>query len=382
MNIYKPEQSEPPPAESELPDITYVLASKVGFGHSSRAVAILRELEQSTNVLIAAHQNVHNFIDYNLSNSHINYGYIPVHYRPEHTEAWFNNSNQDLVRLAADSPLVINDYLRQFRFLGNTLRRTRKDQLHIGIYHSIDGYSTDDFMIKKYQENYKESARNLDYLFLIEPKIEHVSSYELNGGAIVIPTDPVVRRVTKSPEIVRQEIGLAPNEDFILVQSGMSGNQYLREFVTSLAELSVNGLRLVLAPSRMPIDKDMLRASGVTIISEALDAHNLVNAASGIIAKPGMQIVSEAIGYRRPLLLVDDSGPEPRLKITMVQEVIGSDLPARLDIGTNISGQISEWIQAAPEIIEAYGRIPCDGARQIARLLPELRDSIVMSNTA
>lgn len=382
METYPSEQNEHPSAESDLADITYVLASKTGYGHSSRAVAILRELDQPTNVLFAANNNVHKFIDYNLKDTQVRHGYMPVHYRPQHTAEWFTANNKDLVHVAAESPLVVNDYLKQFRFLGDALRRTRHDQLYIGIYHSIEGYSTDDFMIKKYQETYKDTARSLDYLFLVEPKVEHAAPYELAGGAMVIPTDPVVRQITKEPAEVRRDIGLEPDEDFILVQSGMSGNRYLREFVASLAELSLRGLRLVLVPSRMQIDADMMREAGITVIPNAMDANNLVNAAAGVIAKPGMQIVSEAIGYRRPLLLVDDPSPEPKLKITMVQEVVGPDLPAKLDVEANICSQISEWAQAAPEISAAYSRIPCDGARQIARLLPELRDSLAMSNTA
>jgi len=356
--------------EPSQEDILYLLSSKVGLGHASRAVAIAQELEQ--NIIFATDQNVRPFLDANLkARGELNY--IPLAYSPDMDEADFLVKNPDVLHSAEKTRIVINDFLRQVSYLRAGMNREFQDRkLIIGVYHSIDGYSINDPRGQAFQAMYMEAARTLDYLFLIEPRETHGDPYELTSGTVVIPCNPVIRKPTKDPDEVKQELGIDPEEEFILVQGGMEGNGEIRQVITQLSQLSLNGMRKVLAPYNMHIPDEYVIGSDIIIAHQRPDGHNLVNASAGVIAKPGMQITCEAIGARKPLLTVGDPNPERQLKLTMLQEILGRDIRFYLDVEQPLSAQIGEWLEHSPAIAQRFGTIACDGAGTIARALPGL----------
>jgi hypothetical protein len=85
-----------------------------------------------------------------------------------------------------------------------------------------------------------------------------------------------------------------------------------------------------------------------------------------------MGTICEAIASRKPLLLVNYPTPEGRAKFEMLQEILGNDLPFRLDIERPLTTQIADWLDAAGEVSLRFATIPCDGAATVARALPEL----------
>lgn len=369
MTIFDPETIDTEEVFEDNESVLYLLSSKYGLGHASRAVAIAQHLGETLPITFAADERVYDFMDDQLGDSGVQYKFVPISYDKDMPKNVFWDENKPVLKRAKRAAMVINDFLVQVPYVREYLSEHDIRKMLVGIYHSIDGYDSESAGVAEYREKYRVAAKVLDFLFLAQPKEEYQPPYALPEGTLVIPCSPVVRSITKTEQEVKAELGLAEDEDFILIQGGMMGNKQLQTAITSLAQMTIQGVRRVFVPYRMPYDHEAMEATDTVVIPARFDAHNLVAASSGLITKPGMQIICEAIAYQRPILTVDDADPERQLKIAMLGDILGEDLPYFLDVDTSMDHQIEHWRAKSQEIIERFARVDCNGAREISQVL-------------
>jgi hypothetical protein len=265
---------------------------------------------------------------------------------------------------------MVNDFHLQIPGLRSLMEKGGVSLPFVGVYHSIDGYNSDNQEITKFQRDFMLAARQLDYLFLSEPKPEHGPSYALDSGTTVIPVDPIVRQPTLDAATVKAQLGLDPEDEFIYLQGGGRINgQELEQVALSLQNVSLGGLRIVTALNG---SNHTDGNSNVVYIRPRHDGHNLIAASAGVISKPGMGIVCEAIASRKPLLLVDYPTAEARTKFEMMRDILGGDLSFRLDIGAETQPQIARWLDQSNDISDRFASIPCMGARIVASTVAKM----------
>jgi|GEM_PF-1584891 len=372
-----PENDDPEHGDAQWSDdpdpLLYLISSSSGYGHLSRAVAIAHELDQATPVTLMSHTAGHQFLLDNLAHSSLNFRLEPLYYGFNISDEAFLEANSVLRDELTKRPVVVNDFFTQIPAIRSIPGYDQSDQLVVGVYHSMDGYHTDDLEIKAYQERYKKIARTHDVVFLTEPRTHHKQPYELDESTIVIPCDPVVRKADKDPELVKRELGLSPEDEFIYVQGGMTGSKELRNLVISMGSVSLSGLKIVMTPCTSVSSQLVIDNGNIISVSHRMDAQNIVAASAGVISKPGMGILCEAIDNKKPLLLVDDAGPERKLKYAMLHELLGDDLPYRIYEDRPITRQIEAWQDNAEEISQRFSQVPCEGARKISQMLRRMR---------
>lgn len=355
--LFEAPQSSPEQTDSYL----YFLSSSLGLGHASRAVAIAAELPPSS-VTFAAHQNAHPFLAANVTAAAMNH----ITYGSELAGRSFEELNSHTFSLLDRHKVVINDFLQEFPIVRSAIETRALSTPLIGVYHSIFGYSTDNVSVRSYFDHYRHIAESMDIVFIGEPKQSHVAPYRLENGTQVVHCDPIVRPVTKDACEIKQELGMDPAEEFIYVQGGMSGSKEFVDFANSMSNLGINGLRIVTAPLLHPDAKRVALNGGVIEMPKRMDGQNIVAAAKGVISKPGMGTLCEAIAAQTPVLFLGDADPERLVKYTMLHDILG-DLPYSLSIGADSGRQIQAWLSASDAISEKFSDVPCNGASLVAR---------------
>lgn len=367
--------AEPRPAEvlQEYACLPYLLSSKIGLGHSSRAVAVAQQFPEELPVVFGAYEASREFISANLEFSGRQASYVDIAYDPDMDNLSFVAQNGRLLELIQQSGrLVVSDFLLQVGYLKEELEERGVEREIAGIYHTLDGYDAHGEKSLDYLDRCRKAAAYLDYLFLVEPKPFHRPPYR-NYETLVIPTSPAIRAVTKSPEQVKAELGMEPDDNFIYVQGGMKGNSELRRLLISLNQLNLDDLKLLVVPYDMEYHPAIAENNQLVFVQRRMDGQNVIAAASGVISKPGMQILCESVAFRKPILFVNDEDPERQMKLVMIEEILGSDLPYLLDLNQGLTDQIQHWLGKASLISERFDHIPCDGAQEIANRIMDIQ---------
>lgn len=348
--------------------VTYLLSSIYGFGHSSRASAIADLIQHNFGIdFFVKNPNAKDYLLNNLSDQ-IDATFESADYEKEMTDSEYLAKNFDaLMPLANKSKFLLSDFLMQSKSLSFLSSVAESRPKTIGIYHSLTGYETIDPEVELFKTTFLDIASMLDVVFLAELNTQYSRTdvYRMDSGTFVIPTGPVVRRVTKSPEEIKKDIGLAEDDKFIYVQGGgLTNGERLDSVVKSLSGYSIQGMKLVIndKEGKGTSDKDIF------YINPRPDGHNIVNASSGVISKPGMGIVSETIATRTPLFLIDYPTPESRAKYDMLAPLVG-DLRHRYDIDQELTPQIREWIISWDQMRSAFGEVACNGTETVAEYL-------------
>lgn len=347
--------------------LLYFLSSSLGLGHASRAVAVAQEFSKisDTAIVFGAHPKAHQFLAENTKGAQI----LKLDYYPAMDHNQFASTNKDLFDLLPQSSIVVNDFLVQIPAVRQAIAEHMPSLPLVGVYHSIFGYPMDDVGVRAYQDSYRSVTESLDALFLGEPKPAHLRPYEIDSGTTIIPCDPIVRPVTKDAVTVKQELGLELDENFIYIQGGMSGSAELHEFAQTLGEFSMHGLRLVAAPMLRSGEQLNIGDQSVVHMPKRMDGQNIVAASVGVISKPGMGTLGEAIAARKPVLFVGDEDPERKVKYQMLRDILGNELPFLLHSRESLAIQIKNWLAASNEISSRFVDIPCDGAATVAQYL-------------
>jgi hypothetical protein len=372
MEIIAQPNGEVPDQNPDEPALVYVLSSMYGFGHSSRAIAVAHALHPPQPItFVAKGTPSHEFLKNNLTGYESSLSFIEPDSERPMTDEEFESQNQHLVEVFAGAGVVVNDFNHHIPGLRSLLAQSGVSAPLVGVYHSITGYSSGDEAITRFQNNFMRGVQDFDHLFLIEPRSQHEPPYTLDSGTRVVPTDPIVRRPDLTAEEVKTQIGLDPDEEFIYVQGGGQINGEELETVGRwLHGSSLEGLRAVVAFNGT---RQSVSAGDTVYIKPRSDGHNLIVASAGVISKPGMGTISEAIANRKPLLLVDFPGAEAQSKFEIIKQILGDDVPFRLNAAQQLQPQITEWLEAGPEISSRLSTVPCEGASLVANALRDMQ---------
>ncbi|MBM3282980.1 UDP-N-acetylglucosamine--N-acetylmuramyl-(pentapeptide) pyrophosphoryl-undecaprenol N-acetylglucosamine transferase [Candidatus Gottesmanbacteria bacterium] len=360
--------------------ILYLLSTKKGFGHITRAVAIAHRLPSQNPICFGVYPHAREFISGNLRERNISfidcsYDFSQSNYDREQNVAnreKFFQDNLEMMSLVDKSNLIVTDFIAPIVFIRDAVdAKEDSNTLLVGVYHSFNGYHPLDEELTEWQSKTAQVVDALDVVFLVEPLRKPRSPYLTQRGTLVIPCGPVVRDVTKDRDTVKKDIGLSPTDEFVLIQAGMKGSKEIKQIIETVGTyLKQTGLKAVILRGDMDIARDRYDFDKqIVILPETVEGHNLVAAARGVIAKPGMQTLSECIAYKTPLLFVSDPHPERKLKIEMLRDISGRNIPTVLDLNEDPSAQIRKWLEHHDEIQSAYSMIACNGAQVIADTL-------------
>lgn len=378
--------AEPKEQDNSLKPLLYLLSSKKGWGHITRAAAIAQRLPTITPICFGIYGHAQNFIEDNLKRTNISF--VSCNYDVSQTDIDFSNhdaekirflqSNPGLPDLVASTRIILTDFLAPSIFIRDLIEEMpQSDHLIVGIYHSFDGYNPLEANVREWQAKTAHIVDSFDLAFLIEPKLAHSAPYFTNKGTLIIPCGPVVRDVTKNAEVVKRELGFGPDDDFVVIQAGMRGSKELTQFLDPMiSPLQGLGLKIVLMHGDMEVTQEFVgRYPSIVILPSTHEGQNIMAAASGVIAKPGMQTLSECLAYRTPLLFVNDNHPERKLKIQMLKEVTNDQtIPIVLSNDDNSPEQVVQWFRNRQKIISAYTKIDCNGADVIAQTISQLQE--------
>jgi hypothetical protein len=358
--------------EVNNPDYSFLLSGQTNFGHVYRASAIIDESPRNADVGVGVHKHARQFANEATKGARANVDVYEIQYG----EGFGNFSDANIATMdkARHSSAVVTDFLQDTPDIARALYKNNARTPFMGVYHSIFGYEVSgDKAVQDYVQQGRRIASWLDYLYLAEPKAQHPPAFELASGTVVVPVDPIVRKVTKTEDQVRQELGLEAGEEYIyVVGGGVQTDEQLSTAVDAFSSVSLDGLKFVVATKESGASYRWPADGNVIFHPEAHDAHNIVANAKGVVSKPSMGIVAEAIARRVPLLLTQQTGPAGRINQAMLTEVIGADLPGILDADKSSLGQLSDWLDASAEISERMSRIPCNGAQQVAHEIVQL----------
>lgn len=360
--------------------VFFFTSTKKGLGHVSRVTAINEKLNPNFfTAMIGAYESTREYI----KNLNPNVDIVPIEYdfsptslpeniNDEEMYQRFIEQNKDWLYSLTNTSIVITDFVVSSIFLRRfLLEKNLINTLIIGVYHSFQEKNTaNDDVISKWQSTVNRVVDFLDICFYIELKAEHALPHITKEGTLIIPIDPVVHERKKTNEQVKAEIGLSDSDEYILIQAGMQGNDSLKQFVESIGVNSPYWFVFLgwdLDESIKDALKDHPR---VKVLEKVAIGHELVGAAKGVIAKPGMQTLSEAVVYNVPLLFLPDDHPERKLKIQMLKDIVKDPtIPCVLDDKTIYEHQIREWLKRGDEQVTFFKQIHGDGAQQIASFL-------------
>jgi len=226
---YCPEKTPVPKSK-----VFFFTSTKKGLGHVSRTMAIHEKLNQANfTSIVGAYEATWDYIKgvNNLTEiQKVRYDFSPTSLPedPDNETLYltFVEQNREWLDSLEDSSIVITDFVASSVYIRRyLLERNLVNTQIIGVYHSFtDKNDTQDESIAAWQLSVEKVLDNLDICFLVELKLEHSIPWITSEGTLVIPTDSVVHERKKSKEQVKEEIGLDPSDEYILIQAGMRGN--------------------------------------------------------------------------------------------------------------------------------------------------------------
>jgi len=384
--LHNPESAE---VDKPEPRLIYLLSSKKGLGHASRAIAVVEKMSpKAGEVIFGGYPQIKDYLEAGLGQEvdfqDLSYDFSPssmprTEEEMDSARITFVESNSDLLKkIKEENPSVLlTDFLAQAPLLREYIEENQLDTKLIGIYHSLERSDHDETgsSIDAWQENISKVVDAMDVLFLVELNKRLRPPYITDSGTLVCPVGPLVREVTRHSQEIKSELGIEENQEYILVQAGMRGNGALSNFIRQAASSDQLKEKVFVIMYWDDEFKDNLEGvDNVRYLPKAPDGHNYVANAAGVIGKPGMQTLSECVAYRTPILFVDDPHPERQIKIDMLQQIVkeaGID-EVVLDLEGDVGSQVIRWIEQHDKYKKAFGEIPEDSSYLVAQLLERI----------
>lgn len=336
--------------------ISYIVGRN--FGHLNRAVAVISSLRKLNQEKIRMYTFPHSF-----SWIQENVPYVEVDYFKKYKKY------KQLQEEIGHSKLMMHDWRTEV----SKLRVEGRNHHPImgGIYHSeIELLEKDTTEARSFKQEIRETANKTTDIFF------HINITQPEDvpklSTLYVPIPLIAREITMSPNEVKQTLGLAPDEPFILIQMGggvgPSKYKFTDEWYEKLNQLRLpiktvvaNQFEGVHFPFHEQIIQAPLFANGI----------NLIHAADVVISKPGMGILTDAISTQTPLLLLPPDDEERQAKHEMLQKIIGSDIGTIHHTFTNedIAKRIEEVMDQKNNIKEAFEKIPTNGAEVVAKAM-------------
>lgn len=259
--------------------------------------------------------------------------------------------------------VVLTDFIPEVRKVSQQEGNNAKV---VGVYHSLDDISAPPELVE-WQEDMLELAKPLDLLFHMT-----MTRPPKKDGLEIVSINPIAREVTRSPEEVKASLGLKTDEEFVLIAGGLSGHPKLMDFLTG-AKAREDGVRYVAQIGSNASVLDDLPEHIIWINAQP-DGHNYINAAAGVVTKPGFGTIIECVKTDTPVLLSPHEHPEGQTNLQLMGTLL-EGLPLELDLARDPQEQITELLDAKDAIATRLRDIPCDGADAIADYLIEARSS-------
>lgn len=340
--------------------IKYIVGKNLG--HLSRCVGIIEKLKHSDKkkVKVYAYKHSHRWLDPNLSGVKI-----------ERIDQFSYKKNSKNF-LKAD--VIVHDWRGQVKYIKE--RRRKEKCIIAGIYHSdMDKYEDETRLTKKFKKQIKDiSQKTTDIFFHINlqqpdeiPKL----------STLYVPIPLITREVNMKPSKVKKKLGIKKEEPFILVQMGGGVGRYRYKFIEKWYK-KINNLhipyRIVIAnqfeDTKIDFRKGIIRAP---LFKNGVD---LVNAASLVISKPGMGILTDCISTSTPLLSLPADTKERKVKNMMLDDLLDSDicLANKKFSPKDLARRIEDIMYYEEYIQRTFRRIPQNGAEVMAKSLKILNN--------
>lgn len=364
----------------ERTPIFFYTSTKKGLGHVSRCIAIANALNPASfAVTIGAYEHATPFIHESSVRSTrvqpVNYEFSPTTMPdnlndPRHYVEFVEKNNTWLSEIKNNS-IIVTDFVAPAVYLRKyLLEHDLPGVLIVGVYHSFDGIKPVSPEEEQWQKSVKLVVQALDICFLTELTQKHKIPYITSSGTLIIPVDPIIRPRTLSDAEVKQKIGLNSSDEYILVQAGMRGNAALWDFVQQIPTTGDENY-VLLGWDLDTATKEVIQSNPRVRILEAVGfGQDLVAAAKGVIAKPGMQTLSEAAVHNIPIFLLPDTHPERTLKRQMLSALTGNSISHdKNQSSQSVDRDISAWLANLDATRAHMKPIGAEGATQIAQYL-------------
>lgn len=341
--------------------ISYVVGRN--FGHLSRCAPNVKYLQKNgIKVAVYSFGGVHSWLKTNLPGT------------PLIATSRKKLNGKQKKRLLR-SGLIIHDWRKEMKPIKSISKKKRP--IICGIYHSdLKIRKKDRPLAVRFKKEVIRKANQTTDLFF------HMTLGQPNyipkmKGTRYVPIPLIVRPISQTPEQVKKKLGLAPSEPFILVQMGGGKGKYRYRHIQ----------RWYRRIDRLKIDRKIVIAGQLAkgkgyafknprIIQAPLfpNGRDLINAASIVISKPGMGVLTDCVASRTPLLMLPADSKERIVKNDMLRRLIGSDICLLRD---NMSAKdLKKRIQKVEKnrrlYEQGYRKVRLDGARVVGEAFLKL----------
>jgi 2-polyprenyl-3-methyl-5-hydroxy-6-metoxy-1,4-benzoquinol methylase len=367
--------------------ISYLISSRDGFGHLSRAVPLTEALnEQAPDSIVElfVDEKCNNFLKKNL---------IVNNYRV-HAFPYYGLSHVDLVKKndrnlkkMQKSKVLVTDFVRGSRVLRDEVKRRKglgEDTYLVGLYHA--NLVGEGKRVKKSVSSFMQRQRRaIEKMDLYLHTTMNPDPYNPTSTPVV-PIPLIVRKQNQSKETVKRKHGLKAHQKFLYVavggkglgsmsaeHRGKSNYEYLFEAVDQMN------------PKDFGVDKIIVNKGGldyqftnrhVESVDAVPNGQDYVAAAEAVVGKPGMGTLAECFKYGTPFVMAKwDLNSEEAEKVRMIKEVTAGRQPTIWERSLeHITDSITRTLQRKSELQDYLTRVPTNGDEVAARILKKLQN--------
>lgn len=350
-----------------------------GFGHAVRFIAIVESLRKYSNIPVSClvGRNMKNFISSNLSGYHcdIHNLYQLQSYIQKSSKKNYHHAKRippKYVSELQNTKMMLNDFLTNVDmfyplFNANTI--------NCCVYHGdITASTADSAKLASFKNLVNHTASKHDIFFHINLTQPTCSP---KMGCTYIPTPVVKRELTMNKTEVNRILGLEPDEKFILIHAGSAVMENVYSYLYKFYE-TINHLKTpykIVVASGIENNRFSFKSS-ITHAPLFKNGIDLVNASELVLSKPGMGILQDCIATKTPLLFLPGDFPERDLKIQLLDQLLGGNLPIVSKISCPALEESINQCLCLKEIYDkSYSRIPTNGADFIAKCLLLLKNA-------
>jgi len=359
-------------------NLSYLIYGKTGYGHAVRLVAILRALNNRDNFTVSVFANnavwpvlypVTSSSDTQLNS----FDYL--FYEDQTSPGSFENQEECRIFFETNKEhldewkesIIFTDFVKHAIYIKQCFGTPL-----LGLTHS-------DLIVRRKDTSEVASWKNFvrQAIDKCDVVLQSTLLPEQQTIANVIPVPIISRKPTCTTEQLKMRIGLSHDEQFILyypgVEKGPKRYPHLDDIQNALSELQLPFHVVVMHGIHSSGQKPHTDKFGCIHVYNEQEGQNFVNAASFVIAKPGMSLFSECIATRTPVLMCHAATGETLVREEMYGQIIG-DKPPILDKFDKYSVlvAIENLVEQSSYIRDAFGKVRSDGDQVVANMLIEV----------
>jgi hypothetical protein len=358
-------------------NLSYLIYGKAGYGHAARLVAILRALNNRGNFAVGVFANDAVWpVLYSVASSTYtwlkSFDYLfredptsPGSFENQEECRVFFETNKEHLNEWKES-VIFTDFVKHAVYIKQCFGAPL-----LGLTHSdLIARRKDTSEVANWKNFIQQTIDKCDVVFqsTILPEQQTIAN--------VIPVPIISRKPTCTIEQLKTRIGLPDDEQFILyypgVEKGPKRYPHLDDVQNALAELQLPFRVVVMHGIHSTGQKPYTDNFGCIHVYNEQEGQNFVNAASFVIAKPGMSLFSECIATRTPILMCHAATGETLVREEMYRQVIGSKPPILGEFDKySMLAAIENLVDQSSCIRDAFGGVRSDGDQVVANMLIE-----------